>query len=116
MTVAERWRHSRPTATCMRAPVSTETACTRTLDHPLLGEVTAWLVGNRVQSPWHRQEAALYWIDARAPQLLRLTRARANRGAGSYPAWWARWHCAARGMRGLRCSTAWCRWTCTRAC
>lgn len=58
----------------MRAPVSTETARKRTLDHPLLGEVTAWLVGNRVgESPvWHREEAALYWIDVRAPQLLRL--------------------------------------------
>lgn len=58
----------------MRAPVSTETARRRTLEHPLLGEVTAWLVGNRVgESPvWHREEAALYWIDVRAPQLLRL--------------------------------------------
>jgi sugar lactone lactonase YvrE len=58
----------------MRAPVSIETASTRTLDHPLLGDITAWLVGNRVgESPvWHRQEAALYWIDVRAPQLLRL--------------------------------------------
>ena len=56
------------------APRSEETAAVATLAHPVLGALTAWLVGNRVgESPvWHRGQHALYWIDVRAQQVLRL--------------------------------------------
>lgn len=42
--------------------------------HPSLQQLVVWPVGCKVgESPvWHRGEAALYWIDVRAPQLLRL--------------------------------------------
>lgn len=44
------------------------------LPHPSLEQLAVWPVACKVgESPiWHRGEKALYWIDVRAPQLLRL--------------------------------------------
>jgi sugar lactone lactonase YvrE len=58
----------------MIAACSSERLAPRLIEHPGLGPVTAWPVGNQVgESPaWHAQEQALYWIDVRAPELLRL--------------------------------------------
>jgi sugar lactone lactonase YvrE len=44
------------------------------ISHPGVGPVAVWPVGNQVgESPaWSVPEQALYWIDVRAPQLLRL--------------------------------------------
>ena len=58
----------------MRAFSSTESVASCVIEHPELGVITAWLVRNQVgESPvWHQSEDALFWIDVRAPQLLRL--------------------------------------------
>lgn len=58
----------------MHAPHSVEQIVPATLPHPSLQQLTVWPVACKVgESPvWHRGEQALYWIDVRAPQLLRL--------------------------------------------
>ncbi|MDM0010617.1 SMP-30/gluconolactonase/LRE family protein [Variovorax sp. J22G73] len=58
----------------MHAPRSAEQIVPTALPHPSLQQLVAWPVGCKVgESPvWHRSEAALYWIDVRAPHLLRL--------------------------------------------
>lgn len=57
-----------------RAHQTVERIGRSTQEHPVLGDISAWRVGNRVgESPvWHRGQGALYWIDVRAQQLLRL--------------------------------------------
>lgn len=51
-----------------------ETIDTCKVAHSRLGAITLWMTGCKVgESPqWHAGEQALYWIDVRAPQLLRL--------------------------------------------
>lgn len=58
----------------MRTLPSVECVASCAVEHPELGDIKAWLVGNQVgESPvWHQSENALFWIDVRAPQLLRL--------------------------------------------
>lgn len=58
----------------MYAPRSVEQIAPSALTHPTLEQLIVWPVGCMVgESPvWHRAEQALYWIDVRAPQLLRL--------------------------------------------
>lgn len=58
----------------MHAPRSVEQIAASALAHPSLEQLTVWPVGCRVgESPvWHQGEEALYWVDVRAPQLLRL--------------------------------------------
>jgi sugar lactone lactonase YvrE len=58
----------------MIAARSDEILKPRLLRDPALGRARVWPVGNRVgESPvWHAGEQALYWIDVRGPQLLRL--------------------------------------------
>jgi len=58
----------------MRAKHSVEQIAPAALQHRSLGELTVWPVGCKVgECPvWHGGEQALYWIDVRAPQLLRL--------------------------------------------
>jgi sugar lactone lactonase YvrE len=58
----------------MRVFPITESVTTCVTGHPQLGEIKAWFVGNQVgESPvWCQAEDALFWIDVRAPQLLRL--------------------------------------------
>lgn len=58
----------------MHAPHSVENIVPAALPHPSLQQLVVWPVGCKVgESPvWHRGQQALYWIDVRAPQLLRL--------------------------------------------
>lgn len=58
----------------MRVGSRAETILTHEFAHSRLGAITLWMTGCKVgESPqWHAGEQALYWIDVRAPQLLRL--------------------------------------------
>jgi sugar lactone lactonase YvrE len=58
----------------MRISASDEVLRPQVFADPALGRVTAWAVRNKVgESPaWRETEQALYWIDVRAPELLRL--------------------------------------------
>jgi sugar lactone lactonase YvrE len=58
----------------MHAPAAEERIAPFGLNHPGSGRVQAWPVRNRVgESPvWHAGEQALYWIDVRGPEVLRL--------------------------------------------
>lgn len=62
----------------MHVPQSSEPIAPHTLEHPGTGPIEVWPVGNRVgESPaWHAGEQALYWIDVRGQQVLRLDPAR----------------------------------------
>lgn len=62
----------------MHVPHSSEPIAPHTLEHPGTGPLEVWPVGNRVgESPaWHAGEQALYWIDVRGQQVLRLDPAR----------------------------------------
>lgn len=62
----------------MHAPHSSEPIASRVQEHPGTGTIEVWPVGNRVgESPaWHAGEQALYWIDVRGQQVLRLDPAR----------------------------------------
>ncbi len=62
----------------MHAPQSSESIAPSVQQHPGIGTIEVWPVGNRVgESPaWHAGEQALYWIDVRGQQVLRLEPAR----------------------------------------
>ncbi|MES2613737.1 MAG: SMP-30/gluconolactonase/LRE family protein [Pseudomonadota bacterium] len=62
----------------MHAPHSSEPIAPSVQEHPGSGPIEVWPVGNRVgESPaWHAGEQALYWIDVRGQQVLRLEPAR----------------------------------------
>lgn len=62
----------------MTVPSSSEPISPWVYQHPATGPIEVWPVGNRVgESPaWHAGEQALYWIDVRGQQVLRLDPAR----------------------------------------